>query len=250
MLPEQQNNLNNMKNQEILRVNSVWKKYNMGKTEPLVVLKDIDLTINKGDFIAITGPSGSGKSTMVNIIGALDKPSFGAVYLGYENISHMNESALAHLRGKTIGFIFQQFNLIPTLSALQNVMLPMEIIGESERRAKAKARELLTVLGLGDRLHHKPNELSGGQQQRVAIARSLANNPHIILADEPTGNLDSQTGQFVMDFLGKMNQDGKTIILITHDLNLVRYAKRIIYIKDGKIEKEIINGKGHHSGLK
>jgi putative ABC transport system ATP-binding protein len=151
----------------------------------------------------------------------------------------MDESALAFLRGKTIGFIFQQFNLIPTLSALQNVMLPMEMIDVPEKEAKKRAEELLNMLGLGERLHHKPTELSGGQQQRVAIARALANDPEIIVADEPTGNLDSNTGRFVMDFLGKLNQKGKTIILITHDLNLVTYAKRIIYIKDGKIEKEV-----------
>jgi len=223
----------------LIRIDSVWKKYDMGNEEPLVVLKDINLDIKRGEFVAVTGPSGSGKSTMVNIIGALDKPSWGSTFLKEKNISHMDESALAFLRGKTIGFIFQQFNLIPTLSALQNVMLPMEMIDIPEKEAKKRAEELLNMLGLGERLHHKPTELSGGQQQRVAIARALANDPEIIVADEPTGNLDSNTGRFVMDFLGKLNQKGKTIILITHDLNLVTYAKRIIYIKDGKIEKEV-----------
>ena len=231
-----------MKQESLIRINDVWKKYDMGKAEPLVVLKEINLEINKGDFIAITGPSGSGKSTMVNIVGALDKPSHGKLFLKEKDVNKMNESSLAFLRGKTIGFIFQQFNLIPTLSALENVMLPMEMIEAPEKEARKKAEELLKMLGLGDRMDHKPNELSGGQQQRVAIARSLANDPEIILADEPTGNLDSITGRFIMDFLGEMNKKGKTIILITHDLNLVHYAKKIVYIKDGKIEKEVMNG--------
>lgn len=228
-----------MNQQTIIRIDNVWKKYDMGKADPLVVLKEINLEVHRGEFLAITGPSGSGKSTMVNIVGALDKPSWGAVYLKKENISHMSESSLAFLRGKTIGFIFQQFNLLPTLSAIQNVMLPMEMTDISEDEAKKRATSLLTTLGLGDRIHHKPNELSGGQQQRVAIARSLSNNPEVIIADEPTGNLDSKTGRFVMDFLGKLNKEGKTIILITHDLNLVKYAKRVIHIRDGRIEKDI-----------
>jgi len=225
----------------VIRMDNVWKKYDMGKAGPLVVLREINLEIRKGEFIAITGPSGSGKSTMVNIVGALDKPSFGAVYLKDENISKMGESSLAFLRGKTIGFIFQQFNLLPTLTALQNVMLPMEVVNESEIKAKKRAEELLNLLGLGERMNHKPNELSGGQQQRVAIARSLANDPEVILADEPTGNLDSKTGQFIMDFLGKLNKEGKTIVLITHDVELVTYARRIVHIRDGKIEKETRN---------
>ena len=227
----------------LITIQNVWKKYDMGEAEPLVVLKGIDLDIQNKEFVAITGPSGSGKSTMVNIIGALDRPSFGAVFLKSINIAKMSESSLAFLRGKTIGFIFQQFNLIPTLTALENVMLPMEITDENEGVAREKATSLLEMLGLGDRLHHRPNQLSGGQQQRVAIARALANDPEIILADEPTGNLDSKTGKFVMDFLGKMHDAGKTIILITHDLDLVNYAKRIVYIKDGAVEKEIHNSK-------
>jgi len=231
-----------MKQESLITVDNVWKKYDIKKADPLVVLKEICLEIKKGEFVAITGPSGSGKSTMVNIIGALDKPSWGNILLKNKNVSDMDESSLAFLRGKTIGFIFQQFNLIPTLSALQNVMLPMEIMDVSEKKAKEKAEQLLKMLGLEERLHHKPNELSGGQQQRVAIARALANDPEIILADEPTGNLDSHTGKFVMDFLGDMHKKGKTIILITHDLNLVDYAKKVIHIKDGRIEKIRLNG--------
>lgn len=224
--------------QELMCIEDVWKKYDMGKAGPLIVLKEINLKIYPGEFIAITGPSGSGKSTMMNLVGALDIPSFGSVSLGGKNISDMGESELASLRGRTIGFIFQQFNLIPTLSALKNVMLPMEMIDLSSEESIRRATDLLEMLGLGDRLHHKPNELSGGQQQRVAIARSLANDAPVVLADEPTGNLDSKTGEFVMDFLDNLcRRKGKTIILITHDLNLVRHADRVVYIKDGRIEK-------------
>jgi putative ABC transport system ATP-binding protein len=230
-----------MKQESLIKIENVWKKYDMGDSEPLVVLQEIDLDIKNGEFVAITGPSGSGKSTMLNIVGALDKPSWGDVYLSGKNIALMGESNLAVLRSKTIGFIFQQFNLLKNLNALQNVMLPMEAADVSKSDAEKRAMTLLNMLGLSDRVNHKPNQLSGGQQQRVAIARALANNPKVILADEPTGNLDSKTGKFVMDFLGKMNHEGKTIILITHDIELVNYAKRIVHIKDGKIEKEVIN---------
>ena len=228
----------------IIKIEDVWKSYNMGKAGKLTVLKKITLRIDRGEFVAIAGPSGSGKSTMMNIVGALDIPSQGAVYLKDENIAAMSESSLAVLRGKTVGFVFQQFNLIPTLSALQNVMLPMEFVEEVPSIAKKRAKHLLEILGLGDRIYHKPTELSGGQQQRVAIARALANDPEVILADEPTGNLDSKTGKFVMDFLGNLNRkEGKTVILITHDLHLIKYIKRVIYLKDGMIIKESKNGK-------
>ncbi|MBS3159993.1 ABC transporter ATP-binding protein [Candidatus Woesearchaeota archaeon] len=225
---------------KIINLNNVWKKYHISE-EPLIALKEINLNINKGEFVAITGPSGSGKSTIANLIGALDKPSVGSIYLKGKNISEMSESSLAVLRGKTIGFIFQQFNLIPNLTALQNVMLPMDILDIHENVSKQRAVELLISLGLEERLNHKPNQLSGGQQQRVAIARALANNPDILLADEPTGNLDSETGKFVMNYLERINkEEGKTIILITHDLDLLNYSKRTVYIKDGKIEKDTI----------
>jgi len=222
----------------ILRLENVWKSYNMGRAGVLTVLKDINLDVYKGDFVAITGPSGSGKSTMMNLVGALDIPSKGNIFLNKKNINEMSSSSLAELRGETIGFIFQQFNLIPILDAVQNVMLPMEFINMPASDARKRAENLLTKLGLGDRLNHRPNELSGGQQQRVAIARSLANDPEIILADEPTGNLDSKSGKFIMDFLRELNKkQGKTIILITHDTHLIKHAKKIIHLKDGMIVK-------------
>ncbi len=239
-----------MKQQSVIKIDDVWKKYEMGEAEPLIVLKEISLNINRGEFVAITGPSGSGKSTMLNIVGALDRPSWGKVYLDGKDISSMSESNLAILRGKTIGFIFQQFNLLKNLTALQNVMLPMEAIDTPEHEAKERAEKLLISLGLDDRMNHKPNQLSGGQQQRVAIARALSNNPEVILADEPTGNLDSKTGKFVMDFLGKLNKEGRTVVLITHDLDLVTYAKRVIHIKDGMIERQANISKNKKRGKK
>jgi len=220
--------------QTIIRIENVWKEYEMGKAGILKVLKDITIKINNGEFVIIIGPSGSGKSTLMNLIGTLDKPTRGKIYLEDQNISELSSSSLAHLRGKTIGFIFQQFNLLPNLNALQNVMLPMELI-EEDYEAKKRAENLLTHIGLEDRMNHKPNELSGGQQQRVAIARALANDPKIILADEPTGNLDSITGEFIINHLVSLNKKGKTIILITHELELTRYANKIIHIRDGEI---------------
>jgi putative ABC transport system ATP-binding protein len=231
----------------LLELKGVWKKYDMGHAEPLIVLRDINLEINKGDFVVITGPSGSGKSTMVNMVGALDRPSFGQILLKGKDIEKLNDSDVAVFRGETIGFIFQQFNLLQTFSALENVMLPMKIINAPDDSSRERAAELLNQLGLLERMNHKPNELSGGQQQRVAIARALANNPEIVLADEPTGNLDTKTGRFVMDFLKKLNENGKTVILITHDLELVKYGTRIIYIRDGQVEKEVENTKTHKS---
>ena len=231
----------------LIEMKNVWKRYSMGKAGNLVVLREIDLMIKSGEFVAITGPSGSGKSTMMNLVGALDVPSYGTILLDGKDVRKLNESSLATLRSQKIGFIFQQFNLIPTLSALQNVMLPMELNDVPDNTARQRASQLLTMLGLGERMNHKPTELSGGQQQRVAIARSLSNDPDIILADEPTGNLDSSTGKFVMKFLGDLNhKEGKTIILITHDLHLVTYAKRVVHVKDGKIEKDVKNDK--HGG--
>ncbi len=219
----------------------VWKRYNMGKAGGLTVLKEINLDVKQGEFVAITGHSGSGKSTIMHLLGALDTPSYGNIYLKGKNVKELSEDSLALLRGKTIGFIFQQFNLLPTFSALDNVMIAMEIVNTPDKEARVKAMNLLILVGLGERAHHKPTELSGGEQQRVAIARALANDPEIIIADEPTGNLDSQTGKFVMDFLRSLNKKGKTIVFVTHELELAKYASRTIYVKDGKIEKEVYN---------
>jgi putative ABC transport system ATP-binding protein len=190
------------------------------------------------------GPSGSGKGTSVNMIGCLDIPTKGKIYLDGKDISKLTESELAQIRGKKIGFIFQKFNLINTLTALENVMLPMTFQNVPINERKKRATELLELVGLGERLNHKPTELSGGQQQRVAIARALANDPKVILADEPTGNLDSKMGNVVIEFLTKLNKEnGKTIILVTHDENIAKYADRIEFLKDGRIIKTKINNK-------
>jgi putative ABC transport system ATP-binding protein len=201
-------------------------------------LRGIDLEIARGEFLAIAGASGSGKSTMMNLIGCLDLPSKGKIRLDGTDIATLRESQLAQIRGQKIGFVFQQFNLIPTLTALENVMLPLEFQDVDSGKAREIALELLKLVGLGDRVHHLPSQLSGGQQQRVAIARALAVDPDIILADEPTGNLDSKTGEFVMNLLADIHRkDTKTIILVTHDFYLVKRAERVVYLKDGKIER-------------
>ncbi len=221
----------------IITLKNVWKVYQMGEVE-VSALKGIDLKVKKGEFLAIAGASGSGKSTMMNLVGCLDVPTKGMIFLNEDNIADMEESHLAHMRGQKIGFIFQQFNLIPTLNALENVMLPLGFQDEEDSKAKERAVKLLKMVGLEDRMKHLPSQLSGGQMQRVAIARSLSVNPEIILADEPTGNLDSKTGGFILEFLKKMHDDdGKTIIMVTHDHNLAKFADRVIYLKDGEIER-------------
>ncbi|PIN73706.1 lipoprotein-releasing system ATP-binding protein LolD [Candidatus Woesearchaeota archaeon CG10_big_fil_rev_8_21_14_0_10_45_16] len=226
----------------VIELRDVRKTYQIGEVS-LEVLKGVNIKIDQGDFAVIIGPSGSGKSTLMNQVGILDVPTSGAIFLEGKDISKMEESQLAQLRGRKIGFIFQQFNLIPTLTALENVTLPTIFQNVSEEKRVQKAKDLLAKVGLADRMHHKPTELSGGQQQRVAIARALVNDPDIILADEPTGNLDSTSGQQVMDLLATLHgQGGKTIILITHDIELVRYAKKIIYLKDGEVVKVKHNG--------
>ena len=225
---------------KIIKLIELWKVYRRGKIE-VPALKNINLEIYQGDFVAILGPSGSGKSTFLNSIGFLDVPTKGTLELEDTNISSLNESQLAQIRGKKIGFIFQQFNLINTISAIENVMLPMIFQNVPESQRTKRATELLTSFGLKDRLHHKPTELSGGEQQRVAIARALANDPEIIVADEPTGNLDSKTGLNIMEFLKSLNKNGKTIILVTHDQSLVKYAKRTVYLRDGEICREVKN---------
>ncbi len=233
-----------MKN-KIIELRNVSKHYEVG--EDLVrALEEVSIEIEKGDFVAVMGPSGSGKSTSMNLIGSLDLASKGEIYLDGNNIEELEESELAQIRGKKIGFIFQQFNLIPNLTAKENVMLPMLFQGKEEIERELKANELLDLVDLGKRKNHYPNQLSGGQQQRVAIARALANDPEVILADEPTGNLDTKTGEMVMNFLGKLNKEGKTIIIVTHNPELAReHAKTIYSVKDGHIEslEKKINGK-------
>lgn len=219
----------------LLNLENVWKIYKMGEVE-VPALKGITIKIKKGDFIAIIGASGSGKSTMMNLIGCLDIPSKGRILLKDRDISQLSESDLASFRGKTIGFIFQQYNLIPTMSAFQNVMLPLEFQEIDDKIASKRSLDILRFVGLEDKIDYLPTQLSGGQQQRVSIARCLATDPEIILADEPTGALDSVTGKNIIEMLYKFWQDeGKTIIMVTHDQNLAKYAHTIIELKDGKI---------------
>jgi len=225
-----------MAKQEIIRLENVSKNFQMGDSI-IEAVKNVDITINKGDFVAIVGPSGSGKSTMMNLVGALDLSSKGKIFLDGLDIENLEESELAQIRGKKIGFVFQTFNLIPTLTALENVMLPMIFQNVEFEDRKEKAKKLLEDIGLGPRLNHLPGELSGGERQRVALARALANDPEVILADEPTGNLDSKRGKEVAEMFVKLSKQGKTIILVTHDLDMARYAKKIYKLKDGKIIK-------------
>jgi len=226
-----------MLRKSIIKLDNVWKVYQMGEVE-VNALKGVSLEVIHGDFVAITGASGSGKSTMMNLVGCLDLPTRGSIFLDGKNILEMNESNLAQIRGKKIGFIFQQFHLIPTLSAVENVMLPLEFQDIPTDIAKKRATEILNKVGLVGRVEHLPSQLSGGEQQRVAIARSLANNPDVILADEPTGNLDSIAGANVLDLLENLwKREGKTIIMVTHDSKLASHAKRIIQLKDGQILK-------------
>ena len=221
----------------LLQLRNVWKIYEMGEIE-FAALKGINLEIYEGEFLVVLGPSGSGKSTLMNLLGCLDLPSKGNVYLNSKDISELDESELALIRGKMIGFIFQNFNLIPTLNTEENILLPLEFQEENPQLARQKTSFLLEIVGLSDKKNNLPSQLSGGQRQRVAIARSLAANPPIILADEPTGNLDTKTGDYILEFLNKLHEkEGKTIIIVTHDLDIVKYATRVVYIRDGEIEK-------------
>lgn len=227
----------------ILHLENVSKIYKMGEVE-VPALRDITVEIKKGDFVAIIGASGSGKSTMMNLIGCLDIPSTGTIYLKSQDISKMSESNLASLRGRTVGFIFQQYNLVPSISAFENVLLPLEFLEYDEAVAHERVIELLKLVGLSDKMDNLPSQLSGGQQQRVSIARSLASNPEIILADEPTGALDSVTGTEVLKTLRKLwKEQGKTIIMVTHDLHLAQYAHTIIELKDGRVLRIVENKK-------
>lgn len=227
----------------IIEIKDVWKTYRMGKTE-VHALQGLNLEIREGEFVAIQGPSGSGKSTAMNMVGCLDVPSKGTIKLDGVDISKLSESGLSQIRGKKIGFIFQKYNLIPTLNAAENVMLPMMFQNTTYDARFKRANDLLKLVELDHRYDHVPAEMSGGQQQRVAIARSLANDPQVLLCDEPTGNLDSKTGQLVMDFLQNLNKKyKKTIVMVTHDDKLAKLADRIEHLKDGKIIKTIQNTK-------
>lgn len=218
----------------LIEVKNLEKTYKNGTLE-FQALKGIDLSIDKGEFVAIMGTSGSGKSTFMNILGCLDKPSVGEYILDGTPVQDMSEDELSHIRNKKIGFVFQSFNLIPRTSALRNVELPLLYARKSPKERKAKATELLTKVGLGDKLENHPNEVSGGQRQRIAIARALANDPPIIFADEPTGNLDSRSGEEVMDIFKNLHKDGVTIVLVTHEREIAEHAHRVVTFKDGEI---------------
>jgi putative ABC transport system ATP-binding protein len=224
----------------IIHLENILKSYFLGKNE-LQVLKGINLDINKNEYVALMGPSGSGKSTLMNILGCLDSPSGGKYVLNGKDVSRMHDDELAKVRNEEIGFVFQQFNLLPRLTAAENVALPLVYAGVSKKERNERAIAVLQKVKLEDRMHHKPNELSGGQCQRVAIARALINNPSIILADEPTGNLDSKTSHEIMEMLGKIHSDGNTVVLVTHEEDISMFAHRVVRLKDGLIETDKIN---------
>ena len=224
----------------IIVLEDIKKSYFLGKQE-LPVLKGISTSVNKNEYVALMGPSGSGKSTLMNILGCLDSPSYGSYILNGKDVSKMHDDDLAAVRNKEIGFVFQQFNLLPRLTAIENVALPLVYSGVSKKERMERAVAVLEKVKLEDRMHHKPNELSGGQCQRVAIARALINNPSIILADEPTGNLDSKTSHEIMMILGNIHNEGNTVILVTHEEDISSYAHRIIKLRDGLIEADKVN---------
>jgi len=223
--------------QEIIHIENIRKSYIMGR-QILPVLKGISLDIFKNEYVALMGPSGSGKSTLMNILGCLDTPTEGKYILNGNDVSKMEDNQLAEIRNKEIGFVFQQFNLLPRLSALENVALPLVYAGMPKKQRNERAMDVLEKVSLTDRSHHKPNELSGGQSQRVAIARALVNNPSIILADEPTGNLDSKTSFEIMEIFDKIHDGGNTVILVTHEEDIANFARRIIRLRDGIVESD------------
>jgi putative ABC transport system ATP-binding protein len=225
----------------LIDIRDVTKTYEMGAETIVHALDGVSLSIEAGDYVAIMGPSGSGKSTLMNLIGCLDTPSTGSYVLKGREISSMNDDELAQIRNKEIGFIFQTFNLLPRADAVQNVELPLVYSGLARRERKARAEKALDAVGLGTRKHHRPNELSGGQRQRVAIARALVNDPSILLADEPTGNLDSKTGEEILALMDELHRGGNTIILVTHEDELAQHASRVVRLRDGKIVSDARN---------
>jgi putative ABC transport system ATP-binding protein len=224
----------------VIEIKHIKKEYVMG-SQVIAALKDVSLSINKGEYVALMGPSGSGKSTLMNILGCLDSPSAGSYKLNNTEVAEMTDDQLALVRNKEIGFIFQTFNLLPRLTALENVALPMVYAGMSKADRTKRAEEVMAMVGLKDRMTHKPNELSGGQRQRVAIARALVNNPSIILADEPTGNLDTKTSYEIMAIMEDISRHGNTVIIVTHEEDIARHARRIMRLRDGLIETDIAN---------
>ena len=224
----------------LIKITNIKRDFPLGD-EIIYVLKGIDLEINKGEYVALMGPSGSGKSTLMNILGCLDTPTSGTYILNGKHVSEMQDDELAGIRNKEIGFVFQTFNLMPRTTALDNVALPMVYAGHSKSERIERATEVLTQVGLQDRMDHKPNQLSGGQRQRVAVARALVNKPSIILADEPTGNLDSKTSVEIMNLFNEIHANGNTVILVTHEEDIAAYAHRIIRLRDGIIESDTIN---------
>ncbi|WP_462412487.1 ABC transporter ATP-binding protein [Neobacillus sp. Marseille-QA0830] len=222
----------------MLKMTGIMKTYHMGDEEQ-VVLDHINLMVERGDFVAILGPSGSGKSTLMNMIGCLDTPTSGEYFLSQQKVDELDEAELAAIRNKEVGFVFQQFQLLPRLTAIQNVELPLIYTGVPEKKRKQRAREMLERVGLGEKIDHRPNQLSGGQQQRVAIARAMVTEPTILLADEPTGALDQKTGQQIMELFHDLHKEGRTIIMITHDNEIAKNASRIVRILDGKLREEL-----------
>jgi putative ABC transport system ATP-binding protein len=231
-------------NDIIIKTLGLKKDYILG-AETVRAVRGVDLEIQHGEFVAIMGPSGSGKSTFMNLLGCLDTPTEGDYWLNGTSVKELSDDELARVRNREIGFVFQTFNLLPRATSLHNVELPLIYAGVRGRERKELAREKLELVGLGDRMEHKPPELSGGQRQRVAIARSLVNSPALLLADEPTGNLDSSTSGEIMDVLAQLNEEGQTIVLVTHEHDIAEYAKRQVHLRDGLVEKDFIN---HHSG--
>lgn len=224
---------------EIIRLDRVSKIYDTGKIQ-VAALVDVDMKIGEGEYLSIMGPSGSGKSTLLNLLGCLDRPSKGTYRIDGIDVSSMDDDSLSEIRNRKLGFVFQSFNLIPQLTVLENIEVPLFYQGASEHESRAKATSLARRMGLGDRVHHRPMELSGGQQQRVAIARSLANDPVLILADEPTGNLDSATGEEMLRLLDELRDEGKTVIVVTHDTEVAQRSMRIVRMRDGRIESDTV----------